>query len=122
MSLAGKRVLLVEDEAILAMLVEDYLEEMGCVVAATAARLDDAIAKAGSLPLDLAVLDVNLGGELSYPVAELLRARGVPFIFATGYGAVDLPEALRGVPVLAKPFRQPEMERALGTALQARPN
>lgn len=116
MTMAGKRVLVVEDEGIVSMLIEDYLEDLGCEVAGAAARLDQALALARTLDVDLAVLDVNLDGELSYPVAEALRARGVPFLFATGYGTAGLPDALHGTPVLPKPFRREELARALGRA------
>ena len=110
------RVLVVEDEAIVSMLVEEFLEELGCEVAATASRLDDALEKAGSVPVDLAVLDVNLAGRLSYPVAELLLARGVPVVFATGYGSAALPAVLHGVTVLSKPFQQEQLAAALQAA------
>lgn len=116
MDFSGVRVLVVEDEAIVSMLVEEFLEELGCEVTATASRLDDALEKARSLAVDLALLDVNLAGQLSYPVAELLLARGVPFVFATGYGAMALPEALHGVPVLSKPFRQNQLAAAMQAA------
>ena len=75
--------------------------------------------KARTLALDAAVLDVNLAGRLSYPVAELLRSRGVPFMFATGYGVAGLPDALRGAPVLAKPFRQDQLAAALRATRRA---
>ena len=113
MGSSAKRVLVVEDESLVAMLIEGYLEELGHEVARTAARLDEALALARTLDLDVAVLDVNLAGELSYPVAEALRQRGVPFLFATGYGTAGLPEELRGVPVLPKPFEQEQLRRAI---------
>lgn len=113
MMLNGLRVLVVEDEALVSMLLEEFLDELGCVVVATAARLGDALAKAGSLVVDVAVLDVNLAGVMSYPVAEALQARGVPFVFSTGYGASGLPDALRGALVLSKPYRQRQLAEAL---------
>ncbi|MGI4954233.1 MAG: response regulator, partial [Janthinobacterium lividum] len=97
MDFSGMRVLIVEDEAMISMLMEEFLEELGCEITGTASRLDDALEKARSLMVDLALLDVNLAGRLSYPVAELLLARGVPVVFSTGYGAAALPEALHGV-------------------------
>jgi CheY-like chemotaxis protein len=102
--LTGTRVLLIEDEAMIAMMLEDFLEQLGCVVVATASRLEDALVQAGGPGMDVAMLDINLAGELSYPVADLLRARGVPFVFVTGYGTAGLPERLRDAPVLGKPF------------------
>jgi CheY-like chemotaxis protein len=117
-SLMGRRVLVVEDEALIAMLIEDYLLDLGCTVAATAARLDDGLEKATGAAIDLAVLDINLAGALSYPIAEALRARGIPFIFATGYGAAGLPDGLQGTPVLAKPFDETQLAEALERALR----
>ena len=119
MGLAGTRVLVVEDEALVSMLVEEYLDELGCEVVAVSPRLEDALEKARTLALDAAVLDVNLAGRLSYPVAELLRSRGVPFVFATGYGVAGLPEGLHGAPVLAKPFQQDQLAAALCAARRA---
>lgn len=115
--LAGLRVLVVEDEALIAMLVEEYLDELGCEVAGVAGRLEEALEKARTLaPLDLAVLDVNLAGRLSYPVASVLRERGVALVFATGYGGAGLPEDLRGVPVLSKPFERDQLAEVLSAA------
>lgn len=111
--LTGLRVFVVEDEAILAIMIEESLEELGCHVAGVAAELHDAVEKARILALDVGMLDVNLAGQQSYPVAEILRARGIPFIFATGYGVAGLPPQLRDVPILAKPFRQSQLAAAL---------
>ena len=110
------RVLLVEDEALVAMTIEDMLGELGATVVATAGRLEDALDKAGSLAFDVAILDINLHGRPSVPVAELLRQRGLPFIVATGYGDAMLPEPLRAVPVLAKPFQRGDLARVLAAA------
>ncbi|MFL5280502.1 MAG: response regulator [Rhodopila sp.] len=106
MALAGLRVLVAEDEALVAMMIEDLLEDLGCEIAASAARLEDALEKAQTVTADVAVLDVNLAGRLSYPVIEVLRARGIPFVVATGYRLNDLPAELQGAPVLAKPLRR----------------
>ena len=113
----GLHVFIVEDEAIVSMLIEDTLTEIGCSVAGTAARLDEAMDKAASLDFDLAILDVNLNGVRVYPLAEVLAKRGIPLVFATGYGAAGIPNELRYVPLLAKPFRQRDLERALANAL-----
>jgi CheY-like chemotaxis protein len=118
--LKGLRVLVVEDEAAIAMLLEDYLECLGCQVVAVASRLDDAIEKARTLTLDIATLDINLAGKLSYPVAEILRARDIPFVFATGYGAAGLSDALQDTPVLSKPFKQAQLAAVLNEASRAR--
>ena len=111
--LTGLRILVVEDEAVVSMLIEDFLEELGCEVVAMASRLEDAMENARTLELDAAVLDVNLAGRLSYPVAQALRARGVPVVFATGYGTEGLPVELQQSAVLSKPFRQEQLAKAL---------
>ncbi|HEY0206881.1 MAG TPA: response regulator [Acetobacteraceae bacterium] len=111
--LTGLRVLVVEDEALVSMLIEDFLEELGCEVVGVASRLEDAMENARTLELDAAVLDVNLAGHLSYPVAQALRARGVPVVFATGYGTEGLPVELQQFAVLSKPFRQEQLAKAL---------
>ena len=111
--LRGLRVLVVEDEPVLAIVMEAYLEDLGCIVVAVATRLDEALAQATRQDLDIAVLDVNLAGQLSYPVAELLQNRAVKVVFATGYGVAATPANLRAVPVLAKPFGQEQLEKIL---------
>ncbi len=112
--LKGLRVLVVEDEALVSMMIEAFLEELGCEVAGHASRLGDALEKARTLPLDAGVLDVNLAGQLSYPVADILLARGVRVVFSTGYGRAGLPDEWRGFRVLAKPFRVEQLAEALG--------
>lgn len=114
--LTGLRVLVVEDGALVSMMIEDILEVLGCEVVATASRLDDAITKAQALAVDMAVLDVNLAGQVSYPVADILRARHIPFVFATGYGMAGLPTELQDAPVLSKPFREDQLAEALRMA------
>lgn len=108
----GYRVLLVEDESLVAMLAEDMLLDLGCEVT-TAMRLEQALAHLAAGEFDLAVLDVNLGETRSYPVADLLSARGIPFLFATGYGLEGLETAYQAVPVVQKPYQQEEVRRAL---------
>lgn len=115
--LSGRRVLVVEDESRIAMLIRDTLEDLGCEVVAVASRLQDALQKAASLEFDVALLDVNLNGEPSYPVANELAARGVPFVLATGYGSSKIPAELKQAPVLQKPFLRAELERVLLAAL-----
>jgi DNA-binding response OmpR family regulator len=115
---SGKRALVVEDESMIAMLLEDCLQEMGCQVIATASRLEQAVALAGSAAIDFAILDLNLNGKLSYPVADALIARGMPFIFSTGYGAGALPPRFQRVPTVGKPFQPQELEAAVGRALR----
>jgi CheY-like chemotaxis protein len=113
----GKRVLIVEDELMIRMLLADMLSELGYAVAAEAARIDEALAATKIGDFDLAILDVNLNGESVEPVAVALSAQGCPFIFASGYGARGLPEAFRDRPTLRKPFQMPELSRILQDAL-----
>ena len=115
--LTGRRVLVVEDESLIVMLVEDALADLGCEIVGVASRFDDAVAKARTLACDAAVLDVNLNGLRTFPIAEILRGRGIAFVFATGYGATSIPEGLNAVPVLQKPFAASDLERALRSAL-----
>ena len=111
--LVGLRVLVVEDEMMVSMLIEDMLHDLGCIVVGPASRLEDAIALVESAELDCAVLDVNLGGQPIFPLADLLRQRGAPFAFATGYGDAGLRDADKGSPVLLKPFREVDLARIL---------
>jgi CheY-like chemotaxis protein len=113
------RVLVVEDEAMIAMLVEDMLIELGHTVIAMASRMRDAIDLAQNGMFDWAILDVNLDGQPSYPVAEILKERGVPFAFATGYGAKGLDTKYRAAPLLAKPFMITELEKLLSKVTTA---
>lgn len=107
------RVIIVEDEALVAMMVEDMLGDMGCEVAGSFGAVETALAwLSDHPPPDGAVLDVNIGGEMVFPVAERLRERGVPFVFATGYG--DLPRAgFESVEVLAKPINAGALRMAV---------
>src|SRR5579871_2888326 len=98
------RVLIVEDESIVAMLLEDMLSDLGHQVVETAMRLPQALEAASTADVELAILDVNLGGRTSYAVADALDARGVPVIFASGYGAGGLEPPYRDRAVLMKPF------------------
>lgn len=116
--LSGLRVLVVEDEALIAMLIEDALEELGCTLVAVAANLTDALDKAAALDIDVAILDVNLNGREVFPVAELLASCGLPFVFSTGYGAAGVPAAFAAAPVLGKPFEQADVGRTLRLALR----
>ncbi len=111
--LTGIRVLVVEDEMMVAMLMEDMLADLGCVVVGPIYRLDEALDGVGDLELDCAVLDVNLAGQSVFPLADLLRERGAPFAFATGYGDAGLRPVDKGVPVLQKPFREADLARVL---------
>ena len=117
--LAGRRVLVVEDEMMIAMLVEDMLGELGCAVVGPAHAVATALELAsGEAEIDAALLDINLGGQPVFAIADALRARGVPTIFSTGYGESGLRDVDRGAPVLQKPFRAADLETALKTALK----
>jgi DNA-binding response OmpR family regulator len=115
---AGIRVLLVEDEGTVAMLIEEMLEELGCTVVASIPRLALAREMANTAEVDLAILDVNLAGERVFPVADILRARSVPFLFSTGYGASGLPADFAECPVLHKPFSENELQLKIALTLK----
>lgn len=116
--LDGRRVLIVEDESLVAMLLETILEDMGCVPVGPAATIEEGLAMAGDESvLDAALLDVNVAGQQIFPVAELLRARGVPFVFSTGYGEGGLPDAWRGQATIQKPFTEAAIRDALMKAM-----
>ncbi|MDB5693067.1 MAG: CheY-like receiver [Alphaproteobacteria bacterium] len=107
------RILIVEDEMLVAMNIEDMLLELGHEVAGIASRLEPALALAREGGFDVAMLDVNLAGDRSFPVADLLIARGIPFVFATGYGPEGIDAEYRDQPVLQKPFRARDLAAAL---------
>lgn len=113
------RVLLVEDEAIIAMLLEDMLTDLGYEVVAVAGHMAEAAKLANELAIDLAVIDVNLNGVRTYPVAEILESRSIPFVFATGYGEAGLTERLKKVPILQKPFQDEDLGAAIARATAA---
>lgn len=112
-SAAKRRVLVVEDEMLIGMLLEDMLTDLGHEVAAVVPRLKGALVAVERESYDLAILDVHLQGESAFPVADALIAKGVPFVFATGYGERGLPETYRGRPVLQKPLAKGDLERVL---------
>ena len=112
---AKRRVLVVEDEMLIGMLLEDMLMDLGHEVAAVVPRLKEALAAVDRETYDVAILDVHLQGESAFPVAEALIAKGIPFVFATGYGERGPPEDYRGRPVLQKPFAKDDLERVLKT-------
>ena len=115
---ARRRILVVEDEMLIAMLVEQMVEDLGYDVVGPALTVDEALSLIGREVFDCAVLDMNLGhGISSTPVAEALRAKGVPFLFASGYGSRGTVENLSSAPVLNKPFLTHDLEKALHSIL-----
>ncbi len=115
----SRRVLVVEDEIMIRMLLEDMLDDLGFKVALSAGRIDEAISLARDGEFDVAILDVNLDGDLVYPVADVLAARGLPFAFSTGYGDSGMPDTYRDRPILQKPFQIAGLEKALTLLLTA---
>ena len=117
-AIEGRRVLVVEDESLVAMLLETILEDMGCVPVGPAATVEEGLQMASEgEPVDAALLDVNVAGKQVFPIAEALKARGVPFVFSTGYGEGGLPDEWRGLPTLQKPFTEAAVRDALMKAM-----
>jgi CheY-like chemotaxis protein len=115
--LTDTRVLVVEDEPLIAMLLEEMLNDLGISRITAVGRLEQALGAAQREVFDLAFLDVNLNGELTYPIAERLSARGIPFVFVTGYGVAGLDEKLRGIEVLRKPFSVDDVAKVVDRLL-----
>lgn len=111
--LTGLRILVVEDEAAISLLLEDMLLDFGCEVIGPAARLSAALDAVSREQVDLAILDVNVAGEPIYPVAEALAERSIPFVFSTGYGSAGIRDTFRDRPVLQKPFAQHDLKQKL---------
>jgi CheY-like chemotaxis protein len=113
------QVLVVEDESMVAMMIEDMLTDLGHQVVATSGNLSNASKLVLNANADLAILDVNLNGEETYPIAASLASRKIPFIFATGYGSSGIKSEWSGVPVLQKPFQARELAEAITRAMPA---
>ncbi len=112
--LAGSRILVVEDEVMVLWLLEDMLAGLDCLIVGPAMRLDQALEiVTGAGAIDAAVLDINLNGEMSYPVADALAARGIPFVFSTGYQRDRLPDGYKTCPLIQKPYGRPQLREAL---------
>lgn len=111
--LAGRRVLVVEDEMMVLMLMEDILSDLGCESITVAADVKQAIALINAQMFDAAMLDVNLNGDKSFPIADALATKNVPFVFATGYGLDALSSNYRDRPLLAKPYSRKDVEEIL---------
>src|SRR5262245_1354443 len=116
--LTGRRILVVEDEMVVAMMLEDMLAELGCEVVGVANRVAMALAMIErGMAFDAAVLDLNLQGEKSFAVAAALTARSRPFVFSTGYGRRGVPDEYRDVPLVDKPYSKTDVERRLTEVL-----
>jgi len=115
--LSNRKVLVVEDEMMIAMLIEDMLDEFGCRLVGPATNVPRALELIGKEDVQVAVLDLNLDGQDTYTIADALRQKSVPFIFATGYGVSGLREEYGDRPVLQKPFQAKDLETALAQAL-----
>lgn len=113
--LTGQRILVVEDEMLILMEIQDMLADLGCDSVIAAASNEQAIALIDAQHFDAALLDLNLNGVRSYPVADVLAARGVPFAFATGYGIHGLRDGDRKRPLLVKPFEYAALEQMLAS-------
>lgn len=111
--LSGQRILVVEDEFLVLMLIEDMMTDLGCESVSTAPSIATALALIDAKVFDAAMLDINLGGDKSFPIADALAARGVPFLFATGYDGNCVPAAHRARAVLRKPFQMDDLRAAL---------
>ena len=116
-SRAVPRLLVVEDEYLIRMLLEDMLADLGYDVAAAVGTLAEASAIAASGDFNAAILDVNLDGQEVYPVAEILAKRGLPFVFVTGYGERNLSDPYRDRPALQKPFQAEQLKAVLAEIL-----
>jgi len=112
----SRRILVVEDEFMIRMLLQDMLVDLGHAIVGEAGYLDEAIALAQQCDFDLAILDVNLNGKPIGPVVEILIERGLPFVFATGYGQQGIPESYRETPTLQKPFQSEALAEAIEAA------
>jgi CheY-like chemotaxis protein len=113
-ALRGRRIFVVEDERLISMMLEVMLGDLGCIVAGVAGTIEKALSQVEATPtIDAAILDVNLGGQKVFPVADALAARGVPFVFSTGYGPSDLAERYPKSLLLNKPYNSERLARVL---------
>jgi DNA-binding response OmpR family regulator len=119
---AGSKILVVEDNYLLALVVCDFVTECGMEPIGPASGLDTGLVYARETPIDGAVLDINLDGRCSFPICEVLKERGIPFAFLTGISNLSMvPPEYRHVPLIAKPFEPLEMKRALEGMLNGNP-
>ena len=118
--LDGRVALVLEDEPIIGFAIEDMLSSLGCAKVHVATRVDEARHLLESCRVDVAVLDVNIHGQRSYPIADMLTDLGVPFIFATGYGELEHPPRHRSVPTVTKPYSSADVRSAISRSASAR--
>jgi two-component SAPR family response regulator len=107
----GNRVLLVEDEILVAMMMRDILSDLGFSVIGPFSRLSEAMVAAVHNEIDAGIVDINLGGEFVYPVADVLVARGIPFVFVTGYGVESIEGRFGSVPIIKKPVQRQALQK-----------
>jgi CheY-like chemotaxis protein len=110
--------LVVEDDALIRLMIVSSLEDLRCTVVATAFKLNDAVQKATHLNFDVGLLDINVAGTMIYPVGEILLARHIPFVFATAYDAEVIPANFHCVPLLTKPFDEEQLRDQLCLAMR----
>lgn len=116
--LSGLRVFVVEDEVLIGMMLEDMLSDLGCQVIGPSINMDEALRTVQDPTIELAILDLNLNGVSSLPVADVLQARRVPIIFSTGYGVADnISEPYKSFPTLAKPYDIADLKSVLSDVL-----
>ena len=114
-----RRILLVEDETIIAMMMKEMLADLGYDVAETAAQIQSARLAAENGAFDLAILDLNLGGNATYPIAEILQSRRIPFVFSTGYDSAALEPRFAEAPRLQKPFEYEDLQAVMSRLFPA---
>ncbi|HYM99147.1 MAG TPA: response regulator [Aestuariivirgaceae bacterium] len=114
------RFLLIEDEALILLNLKSALKDLGWEVSGTAAKIDAAMKVARTGSFDAAIIDINLDGSMTYPVADILRERAIPFAFTTGYGRTAIDNAYSEIPILQKPFSHDQLKNVVSRLLPAR--
>lgn len=114
----ARQVLIVEDEYLVAMELEELLKEMGYQVVGPAARMNEAMELARDADIDFAVLDINVAGTKSFPIADILRQRNIPFVFASGYGSDGLVDGYRDEAIVRKPYELDELKQAIAAVVR----
>jgi CheY-like chemotaxis protein len=117
-TVSGLRLLIVEDDVMVSLALHDIATDLGCTVVGTATGIPQALALLEGLPVDVAILDINLGGATADPIANAAVTRGVPIVFATGYGESGVPPHLQDWPVISKPYTIKDVERGILAALK----